>query len=119
MGAGLGKDTRTAAASAQRQQDAAAAKVLRTAAAKTEAVMAPERALPSRDMPYRDEIDAWRRKNPRVVVQETNPKSRDSKSWERYEVYKRARTVNDFFELGGKYCDFRHDYTRGFISVLK
>lgn len=52
---------------------------------------------------------------PITFVQE-NPKRCGSKSSERYEKYKVAKTLGEFFELGGSVADMRHDTKKGFLS---
>ena len=38
------------------------------------------------------------------------------RSWERFECYKRAATVAEFFSLGGTTADLRYDHARGFFA---
>ena len=44
-----------------------------------------------------------------------NPKRYNSKSWHRYEAYKSARTVAEFFEKGGSPADLKHDVGRRYV----
>ena len=46
-----------------------------------------------------------------------NPKTPGSKSFQRYERYKCARSVAEFKELGGTAADLRYDEKKGFLSV--
>ena len=48
---------------------------------------------------------------------QVNPKKAGSKSYDRYEKYKHARTIQEFEDLGGKRADLKHDYGKGFIVV--
>ena len=50
-----------------------------------------------------------------AVLQE-NPKKVGSKSFDRYELYKAARSIEKFFELGGTRADLKHDTAKGFIT---
>lgn len=48
---------------------------------------------------------------------EKNPKRVGSKSYERFEHYKTAKTVGDFIAKGGTYGDLSWDSARGFITI--
>ena len=50
-----------------------------------------------------------------IVVLSQNPKR--GKSFERYERYKRARTVQEYFDLGGLRADFFFDMDRSFLML--
>ena len=43
-------------------------------------------------------------------------KRKGSDAHRRYESYKRARTVGEFYELGGTARDLQHDYQRGLVK---
>ena len=47
-----------------------------------------------------------------------NPKTAGYKSWGRYELYKHARTVKQFLQLGGTRADFRWDLSHGFVRFV-
>ncbi|MEO1519085.1 MAG: hypothetical protein AAFV95_29065, partial [Bacteroidota bacterium] len=51
------------------------------------------------------------------VIQQNNPKRVGSKSHERYEKYKAARSYTEFIELGGLHGDWVYDRNKGFISI--
>lgn len=46
-----------------------------------------------------------------------NPKSHRSRAWERYQLYEKATTIQEFYDLGGG-GDFKHDLMKGFITIL-
>ena len=46
-----------------------------------------------------------------------NPKKRGSKSWHRYESYKKATTVDEYFRLQGTLGDLKYDFSRGFFKA--
>eukprot|EP00933_Yihiella_yeosuensis_P013104 TRINITY_DN12296_c0_g1_i1.p1 TRINITY_DN12296_c0_g1~~TRINITY_DN12296_c0_g1_i1.p1 ORF type:complete len:421 (+),score=52.19 TRINITY_DN12296_c0_g1_i1:53-1315(+) len=52
----------------------------------------------------------------RIRVQKENPKLQGSKGWQRYEKYKKATTVKEFFQLGGCPGDLQFDSLRGWIE---
>mmetsp|Transcript_93174 Transcript_93174/g.301251 ORF Transcript_93174/g.301251 Transcript_93174/m.301251 type:complete len:347 (+) Transcript_93174:64-1104(+) len=47
-----------------------------------------------------------------------NPKAVGSKAHQRYQRYRRAMTVGEFFKLGGLGGDLRNDTSHGFIKLL-
>lgn len=49
------------------------------------------------------------------MIQE-NPKK--GKSKERYEAYKQATTMAEYYTRGGSKADARHDFTRGFLHFV-
>ncbi|KAJ8610085.1 hypothetical protein CTAYLR_007078 [Chrysophaeum taylorii] len=53
-----------------------------------------------------------------VEIEQSNPKREGSKSHVRYESYKRAKTVREYYELGGSKADLTHDMKRGFVTVV-
>lgn len=53
----------------------------------------------------------------RIEILQANPKKQ--KSAVRYELYKKAKTVGEYFMLGGSRADFRFDVARGFVSVVQ
>lgn len=58
----------------------------------------------------------------RIQFNQMNPKKkivngRFSKSYPRYERYKTATTVREFYRLGGTPADLRWDYSRNFVKV--
>lgn len=52
-----------------------------------------------------------------VVIQQKNPKKHGSKSYYRYEAYKEAKTVDEYFQLGGSKADLAFDFERGYVKV--
>ena len=52
-----------------------------------------------------------------ILVQQQNPKRKGSKSAARYEIYKSATTLQDYYALGGTKADARHDLKRGFLQA--
>ena len=55
--------------------------------------------------------------NLRIEYEQDNPKKFGTMSWERYERYKKANTVAEMIDLGGKVADVAFDYSRGYIYV--
>ena len=56
--------------------------------------------------------------NARIQVEKKNPKREGSKSFQRYEKYKLAKTAKEYLALGGRREDFKFDMKRGFITDL-
>ena len=54
----------------------------------------------------------------RIDIQQVNKKRRNTKSYLRYERYKSARTVAEFFAKGGVEGDLRWDIRKGFIRII-
>ena len=54
--------------------------------------------------------------NSSLKYQQLNPKKKDSKSWHRYEAYKKATTVDEYFRLQGTKGDLKYDFSRGFLT---
>lgn len=52
----------------------------------------------------------------KLKYQQQNPKAPGSTAHVRYEKYKRARSVGEFFALGGKGGDLRFDSARGWVE---
>ena len=44
-----------------------------------------------------------------------NPKVKDKPSYDRYDKYKKAKTVREYFELGGTKGDLRWDRRRNYV----
>ena len=55
--------------------------------------------------------------NTQIKILQKNPKRQ--KSALRYEQYKKAKTVGEYFSMGGSRADFRFDVARGFVTVLQ
>ena len=55
----------------------------------------------------------------RVEFQQRNPKLKSSKAHERYENYKKARTLRDALTLGASHADIRWDYSHGFFTITE
>ena len=56
--------------------------------------------------------------NTKIMVQEANPKMKGYEPYKRYEVYKMATTLKEFFDLGGNKEDLRTDLKKGHIVIL-
>ena len=52
------------------------------------------------------------------MVQEANPKMKGYEPYKRYEVYKTATTLKEFFDLGGNKEDLRTNLKKGHIVIL-
>ena len=52
----------------------------------------------------------------RITMKRSNPKLKGGASRERYESYKRAKTLKDFLLRGGTKGDLKWDYIHGFID---
>ena len=52
----------------------------------------------------------------KIKLMVENPKKVGSESHARYEKYKGAKTVEEFFALGGLPVDLRHDFQKGFLT---
>ncbi|CAE7037651.1 unnamed protein product [Symbiodinium sp. KB8] len=48
---------------------------------------------------------------------QTNPKKKGTEAHVRYEVYKKARTIQEFLDLGGFKGDLAFDQARGFLTL--
>ena len=48
---------------------------------------------------------------------QVNPKRVDTKSYERYEAYKAATSLEEMLSLGGTRADYKHDREKGFIRL--
>lgn len=53
-----------------------------------------------------------------ISFQHTSRKRPHSKSLQRYDAYKKARTMKEFYDLGGTCKDINHDYKNG-LCILK
>ena len=53
-----------------------------------------------------------------ILVNQSNPKRPGTNSNKRYEVYKAAKTVKEFFDLKGSKGDLRHDYEKCYITLI-
>ena len=53
-----------------------------------------------------------------IKILQDNPKRPGGASYIRYESYKQATTKSLYHALGGSAADFRHDGSRGFVTVL-
>ena len=54
----------------------------------------------------------------KISFQDKNPKKKGSKSAARYDVYKTAKTLAEFYSLGGKKADARHDLSKGYMKIV-
>lgn len=50
------------------------------------------------------------------VIQE-NPKRPGTKSHQRYEKYKKAKTKSEYLELGGSKADYKYDVSDTFVAA--
>jgi hypothetical protein len=53
-----------------------------------------------------------------ISLEQQNPKLADSKSHARYEDYKTANNLQEFFDAGGLPGDFHHDLKRDFLRLV-
>ena len=58
------------------------------------------------------ELGPVRRRNAPIVFDQVNRKSK--KSWAKYERYKTATTISEFYDLGGTRADLYWDYVRNY-----
>ena len=54
----------------------------------------------------------------KISVQQTNPKRAGSKSAQRYELYKNAKTLSELYSLGGTKGDARNDLKKKYITII-
>jgi len=54
----------------------------------------------------------------RISFRQDNPKSKNSKARERYEMYKSARTIRGAKQKGAKTIDILNDYEKGFLKIV-
>ena len=52
----------------------------------------------------------------KIVYQDENPKKKNSKSAARYDTYKKAKTLEEFYSLGGTKADLRNDLRKGYLK---
>jgi hypothetical protein len=52
-----------------------------------------------------------------TLVEKNNPKREGSDAYKRYELYRKAKTVKDFYAAGGTSADLRWDSKHGFVKV--
>ena len=59
-------------------------------------------------------------KDARIYCQQANPKKRNTKSWDRYERYKPAKTVREFYALnpGRAKADLKNDMELQYVRLL-
>ena len=68
--------------------------------------------------PSAEEVQAWIDAKAPLQLQQENPKERTSKSWTRYESYKKAKSFNEIQQLGGTRGDIYNDMKKGFLKKL-
>lgn len=51
------------------------------------------------------------------LLTKENPKREGSASYERFEHYRKAKTVQDFLDAGGTRADLKHDEAAGHIEI--
>ena len=54
----------------------------------------------------------------RIEYNQDNPKRAGSQSRARYERYKKAKTLDQFYTLGGTKADFKFDLQRAFVKII-
>lgn len=54
----------------------------------------------------------------KIELRQANPKRAGTKSYDRYERYKGAKTFGEMYRLGGSRADAAHDLAKGFITVI-
>lgn len=52
-----------------------------------------------------------------TLTTKENPKREGSKAYETFELYKKAKTVQDFLNAGGKMADIKYDEKAGHIKL--
>merc|ERR1712048_465271 len=77
--------------------------------ARVERSRSRDRPTESKDCPTGDEP---------IKFDQRNPKGFGSDAYNRYERYKRARTVEEALALGAKKGDIKHDFKKGFCSRI-
>lgn len=65
----------------------------------------------------KDEVVFLKKSNAKLSFCDVNPKTKNSKSWHRFEGYKPASTMKEYFVLGGNILDFKYDFSRGFVVI--
>ena len=68
--------------------------------------------------PTKEEVKEWINSKAPVRLQQENPKERTSKSWVRYDNYKKAKTFDEILQLGGVRGDIYNDMEKGFLKQL-
>ena len=68
--------------------------------------------------PTKEEVKEWIDSKAPVKLQQENPKERTSKSWIRYDNYKKATTFDEILQLGGVRGDIYNDMEKGFLKRL-
>jgi hypothetical protein len=53
----------------------------------------------------------------KIEYVKTNPKRKNSAAHQRFENYMKAKTVSQFFELGGTLADLRYDTNKEFVTL--
>ena len=51
------------------------------------------------------------------LLVEDNPKRKNTRAWEKYELYRKANSVGEALELGIPYRDIDRDLANGYIAV--
>ena len=51
------------------------------------------------------------------LLVEDNPKRKNTRAWEKFELYRKATTVGDALDLGIPYRDIDRDYAAGNIGI--
>ena len=54
-----------------------------------------------------------------IHIEQENPKRAGTASYERYERYKYAATLEEMLQLGGTRADYKYDMSKGFLVVLQ
>lgn len=65
----------------------------------------------------KDEVVFLKNTNANISFCDANPKTKNSKSWHRFEEYKPASTMKEYFALGGNVPDFKYDFSRKFVVI--
>jgi len=75
----------------------------------------------SGDIPRRiaKRVQYQRKFDPRVIVKivDKNPKTPNTKSYFRFQIYKIGMNVNEYVALGGTHGDIVHDVEKGYIVI--
>lgn len=99
-------------ASAKKASEKVAGKAVKATKTKPEAKAAKKVAKA-------EKTESTKEKDTRKITLLTkeNPKREGSASYERFELYRKAKTVADFLEAGGTTADIRYDEAAGHIKV--
>ena len=70
-------------------------------------------------MPAVETLSPWHIREQRVAFTPENPKKQKTKSWDKYEKYKSARTIGEARDAGASTRDLAFDEQRGYLTLVK